>query len=164
MVTTTVTTVMDMTTTTQTLTRPSPTSTFGISLGADLLRRLMSGNLAPYAGVGLMLDVSTQNTFWRDDITTMNQVTVRNDSSTSFGFGGRGILGVGWRVHPHFLLFAEYAVNLVFVDVTADSTSAELTVMGAPPSTAKSNSTMTRVFEFSTGLSQGAALGLVAFF
>lgn len=163
-VTTTITTVNDMTTTTHSLSQPSPTSTFGVSLGADLLRRLMNGNLAPYAGVGLMLDVSTQNTYWRDDVTVMNQVTVRNDSSTSFGFGGRGILGVSWRLHPHFQLFAEYAVNLVFIDVTAASTSSELTAMGAPPVTSKSSWSTTRVFEFSTGLSQGASLGLVAFF
>ncbi|MBX7113262.1 MAG: outer membrane beta-barrel protein [Myxococcaceae bacterium] len=163
-VTTTTTTANDMTTVTHSLTRPSPTSTFGITLGADLLRRLLDGDLAPYVGAGLMFDISTQNTFWRDDVSVMNQVSVRDDTSTSFGFGARGILGVGWRLYPHFMIFAEYAVNLTFVSANSTNTSTTVTNMGMSPVSATSSASSVRVFEFATGLSQGASLGLAAFF
>lgn len=163
-VTETVTVVNDVTTTTRTMSRPSPTSTFGVTLGGDLLQKLTDGVLAPYVGGGLWVSLETEATKVRDDVSVMDAVTSIDNSTVGFGLGGRGVLGVGWRLHPHFLIFAEYALNLTIVDHASTSNKQEVTITGNPPASTRSTRATTRVFDFSTALSQGAALGLVAFF
>lgn len=161
---TTTTTINDMTTETRTLTRPSPTSTFGVLVGGDLLQRLSKGALAPYVGGGLWLAFDSEATKWRDDVSVADRVTERDDSTLGFGVGARGLLGVSWRVHPHFMLFAEYALNITIVDHTSTVERQSVTSAGNPATSNRSSSASTRFFDFSTALSQGAALGLVAFF
>lgn len=161
---TTTTTVNDMTTETKTLTRPSPTSTFGVLVGGDLLQRLSKGALAPYVGGGLWVSFDSEATKWRDDVSVADRVTERDDSTFGFGVGARGLLGVSWRVHPHFMLFAEYALNITIVDHTSSVERQSLTSAGSPATSNRTTSASTRLFDFSTALSQGAALGLVAFF
>lgn len=152
-----------MTTTMRSFARPtSPTSTFGLTLGGDLLYRLLESALAPYAGGGLWANVSSSARVFRDD-TMMDQVTSVNDTNTSFGLGLRGLLGVSWRVHANFALFAEYSFNLTIVTTQSLNLSTEVTTMGMTTSV-RSTSSSTRLFEFNTALSQGAALGLVIFF
>lgn len=152
-----------MTTTTRSFMRPvGPTSTFGLTLGGDLLYRLLESALAPYLGGGLWANYTSAARVFRDD-TQMDQITAVNDLTSAFGLGLRGILGVGWRVHPNIALFAEYSFNITIVTTQATNTSSEVTVMGMT-STIKSSSTSTKVFEFNTALSQGAALGLALFF
>lgn len=162
-VTETTTTVNDMTTTRRTLSTPSPTSTFGMTVGADVLGNLVQGPLSPYLGGGLWFGLNSQATVYRDDVSVTDQVTAVNNTSLSLGVGARGILGVGWRVHPHFLLFAEYALNLTIVNHTSTRNSQEVTAMNASASS-RSTSDSTRAMDFNTALSQGASLGLVALF
>ena len=163
-VTETVTTINDVTTTTRSMNRPSPTSTFGLTLGGDLLAKLTDGPLAPYVGGGLWVNLDTQATKLTDEVSVMNQITAIDNSTVGFGLGARGVLGVGWRLHPHFYVFAEYALNLTVVDHASTTTNQQVTVTGNPPAGSRSSRNSTRVFDFSTALSQGAALGLVAFF
>lgn len=163
-VTETVTTINDMTTTTRTMNRPSPTSTFGLTVGGDLLAKITEGALAPYVGGGLWVNLDSEATKLTDDVTVTDQVTAIDNSTLGFGLGARGVLGVGWRVHPHFYIFAEYALNLTVVDHSSTTMSQQVTTTGNPPVSARSSRASTRVFDFSTALSQGAALGLVAFF
>ncbi|MBL8921265.1 MAG: PorT family protein [Myxococcaceae bacterium] len=152
-----------MTTTTRSFMRPvGPTSTFGLTLGGDLLYRLLESALAPYLGGGVWLNYSSQARVFRDD-TQMDQITAVNDLTSTFGLGLRGVLGVGWRVHPNVALFAEYSLNLTIVTTQSANTSTEVTQMGMT-STINSASNTTEVFEFNTALSQGAALGLALFF
>ena len=66
-------------------------------------------------------------------------------------------------MHPHFSLFAEYALNITVVNAQSAATSTEVTMMGVTNSI-RSTTNSTRVFEFNTALSQGAALGVVASF
>lgn len=152
-----------MTTTTRSFNRPvGPTSTFGLTLGGDLLYRLLESALSPYLGGGLWVNYSSQARVFRDD-TQMDQITSVNDLTSTFGLGLRGVLGVGWRVHPNVALFAEYSLNLTIVTTQSANTSTEVTQMGMT-GTIKSASNTTEVFEFNTALSQGAALGLALFF
>lgn len=159
----TTTVVNDMTTVTRTMTRPSPTSTFGLGVGGDLLSRLLTGDLSPYVGGGLWVGYASQATQYTDDVTTMNQTTRVNDLDSSFRVGAQGILGVSWRVHPHFMLFAEYALMLSIVNHTSSSSDRRVTGENLNTQVA-SKSASTRVFDFNTALSQGASLGVVAFF
>lgn len=159
-----VTTFNGTTSETKVLTQPSPTSTFGLLLGGDLLQRLTKGDLAPYVGGGLWASLDTEATRWKDDLSVMNQVSERDDSSLAVGVGARAILGVSWRVHPHFMLFAEYALNITIVNHASAVASSSVTNGGTQTTSSRTSSSTTRVFDFSTALSQGAALGLVAFF
>jgi hypothetical protein len=115
-------------------------------------------------GGGLWLNLDSEATKFRDDVSVMDQVTSVDNSTTGFGLGARGVLGVGWRVHPHFLIFAEYALNLTIVDTESTNTKQEITTTAGPPVSNRSTRATTRVFDFNTALSQGAALGLVAYF
>lgn len=152
-----------MTTTNRSFTRPQgPTETFGLSLGGDFLYQLLQTALAPYVGGGLFVSYGSAARVFRDD-TQMDQVTSVNDLTTNFGLGARGILGVSWRVHPHFALFAEYSLLITIFSSQTVSTSTEITVMGQTASM-RTSTPSSKVFEFSTGLSQGASLGVVAFF
>jgi opacity protein-like surface antigen len=152
-----------MTTTTRTLRAPTgPTSTFGLGLAGDVLYALLDKALTPYLGGGLFVSFASSARSFRDD-TMMDQVTTVNDTASAFGFGLRGLLGVRWRVHPNFALFAEYSLGITIFSSDTVNTSTERTVMGETTSL-KTNSTTPSVFELSTGLSQGAALGVVAYF
>jgi opacity protein-like surface antigen len=153
----------DMTTTTRTFTRPQgPTATFGLTLGGDFLYQLLQTALTPYLGGGLFVNYASAARAFRDD-TQMDQVTSVNDLTTSFGLGVRGILGVAWRVHPHFALFAEYSLLINVFSSQQVNTSTEVTAMGQTAAM-RTSTPSSKVFEFSTGLSQGASLGVVAFF
>ena len=66
-------------------------------------------------------------------------------------------------MHPHFSLFAEYALSITVVNNQSAATSTEVTMMSVTNSI-RSTTNSTRVFEFNTALSQGAALGVVASF
>lgn len=155
------------TTTTKTMTHPDPTSSFGLTVGVDYLGKLTETDLAPYLGFGLSLGLATAATSYND--TTVADVTNKvNDAETSFGVGVRGILGVSWRVHQNFLLFAEYALNVTIVNATSTSINREITGDGGEGGDAlvitKGSSSDLRVFDFSTALSHGPALGLVVLF
>lgn len=59
----------------------------------------------------LFVSYGSQARVFTDD-TVMAQVTSVNDASSTVAFGVRGLLGVIWRLHPHFSLFAEYDARL----------------------------------------------------
>lgn len=157
------------TTTTKTMTHPDPTSSFGVTVGVDYLGKLTETDLAPYLGFGLSLGLATAATSYND--TTVADVTNKvNDAETGFGVGVRGILGVSWRVHQSFLLFAEYSLNVTIVNATSTSINREITSGegggegGDAIVITKGSSSDLRVFDFSTALSHGPALGLVVIF
>lgn len=148
--------------------RGGPTSTFDLALGADFLMRASTGALSPYFGGGLRLAVGSSKTAYEDKgITTTNVDTTVDDSESTLSLQLRGILGVDWRVHERFSFFAEYNLGIGLVNSTSTKENTSTTdSTGATPQTTSRTSSGKRssAFTLSTGLVQGASLGLVAFF
>jgi opacity protein-like surface antigen len=145
-----------------------PTSTMDFGLGADYLKRLTLAELAPYAGGGLTFSYGQRTTAYEDKVTVANQVTKVNNQSSSYAVGLRGIFGIGWRLHKYLSLFAEYTLGLDLLNHAATNNRQAVTVTAAS-GTATTTETVakgsqSRVLNLDVGLSQGASLGLIAFF
>lgn len=161
------TTTANGTTTTKQLVAPTNyTSKLDFRVGGDVLFGLTESALMPYVGAGLNLKVTSTSLAYTDDTQADTLVKV-DDGSTLFGVGLRGILGVQWRVHHAFALFAEYALGVDMVDVTGNSRSRTTTTTAGGTSTTvttKSSGTQTAFLVTDLNLAQGASLGLLAFF
>lgn len=152
------------TTTVKSLEIPAgPTSTFGVGLGADYIMAFGTKEMAPYIGGGIGIGWGSSSRAYTDDLNTPNVVEDVDDSATSIGIAARGLAGVSWRIHKSVAVFAEYALELGIMDYTSADTSTKVTAGGATTEV-KTSGSQTRFLNMSTGLAQGASLGLVAFF
>ena len=144
-----------------------PTSTFGTSVGADYLMRLTSTAVAPYVGGGVRFDWLRSATTYEDDLTVPDQTTKVDNVNHTMALQGRGILGMEWRVHQRFSLYAEYNLGINLVQwISGDTkTTVENTVGGVTgKSETKTEASETRFLNYDLGLGQGASLGVVGFF
>lgn len=151
-------------TTDKTLDVPAgPTSTLDVGVSGSYLVRLGTAALAPYLGGGLSLGYSTDKKEYDDKTNMPTSREQVNNVDRTFGVGLLGQLGLEWRVHKSLSLFAEYGVGVTAFSNT--SSDADRTVTNAAGTTeTKSEYSRTRFFNFDTGLTQGGALGVVAFF
>lgn len=140
-----------------------PTSTLDVGVSGSYLVRLGTAALAPYLGGGLSLGYSTEKVDYDDNTDPANREVV-DDLDRTFGVGLLGQLGLEWRVHRSLSLFAEYGVGVTAFSQTSSKLNHREYDSGVLQSEVKSESTRTRVFNFDTGLTQGGALGVVAFF
>lgn len=147
---------------------PGTTSQYSGTVGVDLIRRLGTRAMAPYAGFGVWADWTRQQTNYSDDISVVDQVTNVNNVYNSRGFGFEGVLGIAWRVHESISLFAEYALDLDVVRWTStnNQTTVKSTASGLEASTRQTHSedSETKWFNVDMSLGQGASLGLMAHF
>jgi opacity protein-like surface antigen len=144
-----------------------PTSIFDMSLGADVLKRGSKATVAPYYGGGLGLTLGSESTQYNDEVTTEDVVTHVDTKSKTFQFGLRGVVGADWRVHQHFSLFAEYGLGISLVDslkTTSSNTLIDSTGDDTQTTLLRSTSKQSLGPAMGTDLSQGASLGLIAFF
>jgi len=140
-----------------------PTSTLDVGVSGSYLVRLGTAALAPYLGGGLSLGYSTDKREY-DDSTNEPFREVVDNLDRTFGVGLLAQLGLEWRVHRSLSLFAEYGVGLTAFSRTSSSAESRDYANGVLQAEVKSESTRTRYFNFDTGLTQGGALGVVAFF
>ena len=140
-----------------------PTSTLDVGVSGSYLVRLGTAALAPYLGGGLTLGYSTDKREY-DDSTNEPFREVEDNLDRTFDVGLLGQLGLEWRVHRSLSLFAEYGVGLTAFSRTSSSEESRDYANGVLQAEVKSESTRTRYFNFDTGLTQGGALGVVAFF
>ncbi|MDF1562917.1 MAG: outer membrane beta-barrel protein [Deltaproteobacteria bacterium] len=149
------------------LTISGPTDYFGASVGADLVRRLSRRKVAPFAGVGLFVDMSHSALRYTDDVSVTDQVTQVNDRTSSWGVGLEGLAGISWRVHESFSLYAEYTLGLTVFRWTSvrGETTIENSAGGTPTTTrSETEAITTRWLNLGLGLGQGASLGVMAHF
>lgn len=142
------------------------TSKSNLRVGGDVLYGLTDTALMPYVGAGLALKLSTISLSYTDD-TKDGIVNTKDNGTTLFGVNLRGVLGVQWRVHRSFALFAEYALGVDLFDVASISTDESRTTTANGTSTTtstKSEGTQTSFLVTELGLAQGGSLGLLAFF
>lgn len=152
------------TTTQKYLNVPSgPTSTLDVGVSGSYLVRLGTSALAPYLGGGLSLGYSTDKREYDDKTDPLFRDKVDNVDRT-FGVGLLGQLGLEWRVHRSVSLFAEYGLGVTAFSRTSSNTDESSYYNGVLQSREQTESTRTRLFNFDTGLTQGGALGVVAFF
>lgn len=140
-----------------------PTSTLDVGVSGSYLVRLGTAALAPYVGGGLSLGYSMDKREY-DDKTDPAFREVVDDMDRTFGVGLLGQLGLEWRVHRSLSLFAEYGVGVTAFSRTSSNDDRRNYNSGVLVTEVKSESTRTRFFNFDTGLTQGGALGVVAFF
>ncbi len=150
------------------VTNPSGfTSSHSVNLRADYLKRLMQTAVAPYVGVGASLGWNWQRQSYTDDKSVVDRRLSLDNNASAFTVGARGLLGAEWRVHPSFALYADYSleVGLYSRNRLRNSTTTESTV-GGTTSTQKvtSERDVNSFLNVSTGISQGASLGLQILF
>jgi opacity protein-like surface antigen len=149
--------------TSKTLVVPTWTSQYDVNVSGTYLVRLGTAALSPYLGGGLSLGWNSRALQYEDTITTLNTRREIDNSNRTFDVGLHGKLGLEWRVHRSMSLFAEYGLG---VDAfSSESNVQDETVTTATGSSnSKTEFNRNRFFNFSTGLDQGGALGVVAFF
>lgn len=140
-----------------------PTSTLDVGVSGSYLVRLGTSALAPYLGGGLSLGYATANTDYEDDTVPTSREVV-DDADRTFDVGLLGQLGLEWRVHRSLSLFAEYGAGVTAFSYTSSSYDHREYNGGTLLQSSKSEGTQTKLFNFDTGLTQGGALGVVAFF
>jgi hypothetical protein len=155
-------------TTTHTFAAPIADNFLGLTLGADYLMRLGTTAMAPYAGVGAVLDFGSTTQSWEDKYVVIGGVnyTEKYDKSvTDFGLGVSGILGLEWRIHKMISIFAEYRVTVDLYSHRSSSIEDKLTNQGTGAwASTKDEYSFSRALQISTGLTQGALLGVLAHF
>lgn len=150
--------------TTKTLVVPNDTtSTLDVAVSGSYLVRLGTAALAPYLGGGLSLGYSDEKLDYEDDVVPTSREVVDNVSRT-FDVGLLGQLGLEWRVHRSISLFAEYGIGVSAMSYTSSSYDTREYNGSTLVSSVKSEGSTTKFFNFGTGLTQGGALGVVAFF
>ena len=78
-----------------------------------------------------------------------------------------GILGAEWRLHPNFALYADYTLNVsLFTSNMLRNRTTVTSNFGGTPNTNETTTerTVNGFLSVSSGLSQGASLGLEIFF
>ncbi len=161
------TTGTDSITTYQVANPPGYTERDVVSLRGDLLKRLMKTPVAPYVGAGLQIGWSWTRQNYTDDKSVVDQRIELDNNTSSFNVTARGTLGAEWRVHENFGLFAEYALNVGIFnkDRLRNRTTIENTTGGTTStSQTEQERDVDTWFNLSTGLAQGANLGLNIFF
>jgi opacity protein-like surface antigen len=157
-------TVGDVTETNETMTNTDgPTSTSSFGVGVDFLKRISTSAVSPYVGGGLTMPWSRMAQEYTDDVMVENQTTTVDNKINGFTLGLQGIVGIGWRVHPNFSLFAEYALGLNLLDKSSTTGSTEIKTEDMTAVT-KTEGSETSWFNLDLGLAQGASLGVIAFF
>lgn len=142
-------------------------SQHAVSAVVDMVKPLTDRSISPYLGAGVFASFATRRLDYTDDLTVTDQVTEVANSSTTYGIGVRGIIGVNWRMSERFSLFAEYALNLDAIEWQSDHTQTTTNNNGSGMTASnrvESEFKETRWFNINMGLAQGAALGLVAHF
>jgi opacity protein-like surface antigen len=140
-----------------------PTSTLGVGVGVDYLVRMNTSAVSPYFGGGIALDWASVATSYEDDITVSGETTTVDDSASSVGVGLQGVVGIGWRVHQSFSLFAEYSLGFDLLRRTSVSDSTVVRNAGGTTEVATEGA-QNRILNFDLGLAQGASLGVIAYF
>jgi len=144
-----------------------PTATTDTQVSADYLMRMSKHAFSPYFGGGAVMGWSTYEQKYTDDVTVVDQTTTVKNFSDTFFVRGRGILGIGWRIHEHFEIFAEYALGLTLFSVSKDKQQTTVAnSAGGVTSTVQytRQTNYTKWFNWDLSLAHGPSLGLVAFF
>jgi hypothetical protein len=166
-VTKTVTTTGGTSVTTYAFNPPGLTENDTIQLRSDYLKRMTHAPLAPYFGGGLELGFALQKLNYTDEVSVVGQRTEVANRTYNLSLAARGILGVEWRFHPSFAIFAEYSANLTLFSTNnlSNRTTVENTVGGTTSTSQTTNErTANTWLNLSTGLAQGANFGLEVMF
>ncbi len=143
------------------------TSTFDVGVGAMYVKRLTAASLSPYAGLGGSLFYRSRSvSFDKDsDVDPVNQTWKISASDNTYGIGLGAALGVDWRIHKSVSLFAEYGLGVSLMSVeNASAKETDVDLATGATGVFEAKFTRTRFLEFGTGLTQGAQLGLIAYF
>ncbi len=135
---------------------PDPTSVYHVKLGAAALMRMTTATISPYVGAGA--SVAYDRSARKGDYGTATLTSVDN-STTTYGLGVDGRLGLEWRVHKALALFAEYLLDVSLYSRTSVDNS---TTTGVTTTT--TSSTRSKFLNFDTGIGQAGQIGVLAFF
>lgn len=143
------------------------TSSGSVTVRADAVYRLTRNKVAPYVGAGPYVSYSHSRQTSDDDVSVPDVVTSVRNRSNSLTFGLRGLVGAEWRIHPSFALFAEYAASLDVITYSDfdNRTVVRSTVTGVETaSSTRTEQNTPSWLNLSTGIAQGASLGLMVLF
>jgi hypothetical protein len=136
------------------------TGVYNVNAQASYLMRMGTAALAPYFGAGAGLGIQYQRSNFKDN--AIPAATVEYDgSATNLVLNVGAQAGLEWRIHKVISVFAEYGVNLALVDYTKFRAKVSTT---SPTAGQEDKFSKTVLFNFDTGLNQGAQLGLLAHF
>jgi hypothetical protein len=146
---------------------PAWTSTYGVALAVDMIKPLAAAKVAPFVGVGVFAGYGRQSLQYTDDLTLTDFSTTVDNYRAATTIGARGVVGLSWRIHESFSLYAEYHLRVDAVTWSATRDRSTITDSSAgTPATSQTTSEHqeTTYFNVDTALGQGGALGLIAYF
>jgi len=143
------------------------TAVTNTGLSLDYLMRMTNNSVSAYYGAGINVVWNYYEDKYADSLSVANQTTTLNNTENQLNFGVKGILGVGWRVHQSFELFAEYnlGIQLAQADTYKKQTTVTNTAGGVTATQqTTTDSAATKALNYSLGVNNTAVLGVIAFF
>jgi opacity protein-like surface antigen len=133
-----------------------------LNLNATFVKRLSLATWSPYVGAGAGFTFRNDTENWEDKVTVAGATDKYDSSNKTITLNVGAVAGMEWRVHKQLALYAEYGFGVRALAYESLSAQEDLS-SGSSTATRKQEASRMTFLDFGAGLTQGGAIGVVAF-